>query len=254
MILPVQFIGPTFPDGYCPANIQQYSNDYTAGLQLSSTFTLDTIVVSDTAPADTTKLWFKTLNGAPFSLPTPLPLYKWHQVLATWVAAHRDPEGWNSWQVVETEADIWSLEGGDGSNPATTPPTATTGSFWQLDPRLSGRSPMSPGAIPSANPAKTLGYKEAFGEGAHLMTAQEIGPHTHPLNADASIKNGDNIKVVTSGSGTAGLLIGASGSATTPDLSVQNPTYTAGQQSMPVVHPVYGMACLIRTARLYYVG
>ena len=144
MILPVQFIAPTFAEGYCPPTLQQFANDYAAGLQLTSSLSLDTVIVSDTAPTDHSKLWFKTLSGAPFTYPS-IPLYKWHTVFAVWVAAHYRIPGAHDWEEFDQESDIWSFEGGDGSDPGTVAPTATTGSFWEVDPAYDGRSPMSPG-------------------------------------------------------------------------------------------------------------
>lgn len=251
-VLPVQLIAPTFPEGYCPANIQQFANDLQSGTQLSSPITLDTVIISDTAPDDHSKLWFKTSGGAPFTYPS-IPLYFWHPVLGAWVAAHKDEPGDQKWQEFTQESDIWSYQGGDGSNPAVSVPTASTGSFWEVDPRYNGRSPMSPGSIPDANPAKTLGYGENFGEGAHLQDREEVGPHDHPLTADSSIVDGNEIKMVNSGTGSAGIMIGLTGPPST-NLSVEDNEFTTSQQKMPVISPVRGQSCIIRTARLYYVG
>lgn len=254
-VLPVQIIAPTFPDGYCPADSQQFANDLLSGAQLSSSVTLDTVVRSVSAPSDHTKLWFK-LDGAgvPYQYP-PLPLYSWEPSLGVWVARHPFAPGKHLWEIVASEAAIWSLDGGSGADPSTTPPTATTGAFWKIEPLLAGRSPMSPGAIAQSNPAKTLGYAEAFGEGAHLQMEPEVGPHDHSLAAGASITDSGTIKVVTSGGGSAqGLLIGGSGNADTPVAVQPNEYDSAGQQAFNIVHPVYGMASIVRTARIWYLG
>src|SRR5262245_27152008 len=110
-VLPVQIIPPAFPDGYCPPNAQIFANDLLARARLSSSITLDKVVISDTAPTDHTKLWFKTLNGAPFAYPS-IPLYYWHQSLTTWVAAHPDSPGKHHWEEFDAASDVDTFEGG----------------------------------------------------------------------------------------------------------------------------------------------
>ena len=249
-VLPVQIIAPTFADGYCPPTAQQFANDLLSGAQLSSSLTLDKVLVQDSAPSDHTKLWFKTVGGTyPFPYPN-IPLYYWHTGLAMWVARHPADEFTHRWEEFANAADIDTYEGGEVG---AINPNGTTGPFWAIDPAYNGRSPMSPGAISGSSPAKTLGYREDYGSGSHTQGAEEVGPHVHPLNADPSIESGDNIKVVSSGSGGTGLLIGGSGAAST-DLSVLTNKYSATQQAMPVVHPVRGMSCVVRTARIWYRG
>lgn len=246
-VLPVQIIPPTFPDGYCPPTVQQFANDLQSGSRLSSSITLDKVIISDSPPSDHTKLWFKTSAGAPFTYPS-IPLYFWHLSLAAWVAAHYRQPGQHTWEEFAAAGDIDAYDGG-----AAGAVTATSGPFWAIDTAYDGRSPMSPGVIAASNPAKTLGYGEDFGEGAHAMTAQEVAAHTHPLTGDAQIVNGDNLKTVLTGSGGAGLMVGLTGTAQ-PDISILNNKFTTTQQAMPVVHPVRGMSCIVRTARLFYVG
>lgn len=247
-VLPVQIIPPTFADGYCPPSVQQFANDLQSGSRLSSSISLDKVILSDTPPTDHTKLWFKTLGGAPFPFPA-IPLYSWHTSLAAWVAAHYRLPGQHTWEDFDTAADIDTYDGG-----ATGVVSPTGGPFWVIDPAYDGRSPMSPGVIPTANPAKTLGYKEDFGEGAHTQTGEETGPHTHPLDGDAQIKNNGALKTVIPGSGGAGIQIGLTGTAQPTDITVAPNTYVATQQAMPIIHPVRGMSCIMRTGRLYYLG
>lgn len=249
-VLPIQFSGPTFPDGYCPASLQTFSNDLTAGLTASSPITLDNIVISETAPADTTKLWYK-IDGSlnPFFIAGGMPIFKWSPTATAWVALHPLEEGTHRWEVFANAGEVPLYEGGNNN-----PVTDTDGPFWEIDTDFDGRSPMSPGVIQNANPAKTLGYEEDYGEGAEMMDPEAVAPHDHPMNADSDMVNTDGtIKVVDSGVGTAGLQRGNTGPDVTP-LSVENNEYTTTQQRMPVIHPVRSMSCIRRTARLYYVG
>lgn len=253
-VLPVKLIAPTFPEGYCPPNAQQFANDLLDGAIISSSLALESILIQDTPPGDHSKLWFKTSAGAPYAYPT-IPIYFWHPGLVQWVARHPDSPGDQKWQEFANEAAIWSYQGGDGQDPSIFTPTLVAGTFWEVDPRYLGRSPMSPGAIAGSNPAKTLGYQENFGEGAHTQGVEEVGPHTHPLNSESSIENADgSIKVVPSGSGAdTGLLIGGSGVAVTA-LSVLANAYVATQQAGNVTHPVRGQSCIRRTGRIWYLG
>lgn len=249
-VLPVQFSGPTFPDGYCPDSLQQFSNDLTAGLIASSPLTLDNIEISQTAPTDTTKLWFK-IDGSlnPYFIAGGMPIFKWSPTSTAWVALHPLEEGTHRWEEFADPSEIPLYEGGNNN-----PVSNTDGPFWELDANYNGRSPMSPGLIQNANPAKTLGYGENYGEGAELMDPEAVAPHTHPLAADSDIQNTDgSIKVVTTGSGGPGLQRGETAPEVNP-LSVQNNEFTTDQQRMPVIHPVRGMCCIKRTGRLYYVG
>lgn len=249
-ILPVSIIPPEFAEGYCPASIQAFANDLLNGATLQGDATLDTTVISETAPANHTKLWFK-LDGSlnPFAIAGGIPLFKWSNTLGTWVARHPALPGTHRWEEFTAPGDIDTYEGGTAGAV-----TDTTGPFWEIDTDYNGRSPMSPGAIPTANPAKTLGYGENYGEGAHTQLGQEVGTHTHPLAADADITNTDGtIDFVQTGSPGPGIMKGLTGTAVTP-LSVQNNTYTTTQQAMPVLHPIRGMSAIRRTTRLYFVG
>lgn len=120
-----------------------------------------------------------------------------------------------------------------------------TGPFWTIDTDFDGRSPMGPGAIPSANPAKTLAVGEAYGEGAHTQLVNEVGPHTHEASP--------NDMVSTGGGSSVGIMRGDSGNPLT-DLTILANTYAAPgtQQAMPVIHPVRGRYFIKRTGRLHY--
>lgn len=249
-VLPVQIIPPTFVEGYCPASLQQFANDLQSGSQLSTSLSTDTLEIGDTAPTDTSKAWIKTVGGV---VTAATGLFVWNAALALWVwpNTEQDASARRLW-VGALGAGAGGLDLYDGGSAGAV--GAATGPMWEQDTDFVGRSPMGPGAIPTANPAKVLAVGENYGEGAHLMTDQEVAAHDHPLATDADITNADGtIDVVTTGAGGPGLAKGLTAPAVTP-LSVQPNTFTTVQQTMPVIHPVRGCYLVKRTARIFYVG
>lgn len=235
---------PVFPPGFCFQNPQQYANALVDGMTLEFASDVANIgySVGDTLPSANNRIypWLRTIGGYPDD-------WYWF-VGGAWYSLYKAASANSSirqlW--VGTEADLQTFDGGEA-----TPVSLTTGPFWEVDHDFDGRSPMGPGDIPDATPAKTLSVGEDYGEGSHQQSAEEIGPHLHPLQAGASIQSGDNIKVVTSGAGAVvGLQIGGSGNADT-DLSVGANTFTTTQQKTPVIHPVRGAFVIRRTARAF---
>src|SRR5688500_4045829 len=96
-VLPVRLIPPTFPEGFCPETWQEGINLAFSGAQLTSLISADKVVVSDSAPSDHTKLWFRTSGGMPAGPPS-IPLFYWHAVLGLWVAEHPDAPGKHHWE------------------------------------------------------------------------------------------------------------------------------------------------------------
>lgn len=242
ILLPIQ--PGTLPAQYCFTSWQQtlldFANNMSAVLENGRSY----YNYGDTAPAPEFQIypWLNSNNML------------WYKFSGQWITPHPKRPGAHDWEEFTTENEIWSWEGGDGSDPSTSPPTTTAGAMWKLDVNYNGRSPMSPGVIANANPAKTLSYGENFGEGAHLQLVEEVGPHPHPISSQASFTHDGVVDVVSSSSASDdGLLIGQSGTLSNP-LAVGINSYTAGQQRGNVVHPVRGMCCIVRTGRLYYVA
>lgn len=211
---------------------------------------LEGVIISASAPDvdDQDKAWIKVDGSG-----RPLGIFRYGAGQWLWPV--------QSWSTLErrlllgTEADVWSYDGGDGTDPSIgSGPTPTTGAMWEVDHDFDGRSPLGPGAIPDSDPPQTIATAGVDGgKGTVLMTSTQVAPHTHALSADTSIEDGDNIKVVSSGSGSTGLLIGGSGNTSTP-LSVDLSDPGATQEQIPVLHPVRTIWVIKRTARLFYVG
>lgn len=248
MAFNLPLIPVTLPEGFCesltgPNWAQTLINVGVGGsvAQLEGSG-FSVVLVQDTQPDPDQQdaLWYQPTTGLTFSFNG-----------GAWVTPHRSPPGSDERRMwVGTLVGLRSFDGGDGT--ATTPNT-NVGAMWEEDPDFQGRSPMGVGAIPTSNPPANLAVATNYGEGAHTQTADEVGTHAHPLGSDASIQNGDNVLCVSTGMAGAGLMRGDTGSPLT-DLSVQNNTYTASQEPMPVIHPVRGAYIIRRTNRVNYVG
>lgn len=144
-------------------------------------------------------------------------------------------------------ANISTKDGGEAG--VATP---VSGPFWEIDTAFDGRSPMGPGTVPNAVPAKVLAVTEAYGSGSYLQKETDVASHSHAFGAPDEIIHNNNVHTVNTGSGsTVGLFIGESGDANA-DLSVA-PSDSGGvdQTASPIVHPVVGIYFLKRTIRLF---
>ncbi len=125
----------------------------------------------------------------------------------------------------------------------------STGPFWEIDTAFAGRSPMAPGEIPTSNPTKNLAVGEAFGEGAHAQTAQELYPHTHtpdPTQADGFLGHAVVGAPATYNVGGGGDTISM------PQTAAAGGNTDEEAEPSNVVHPVLGCWVLKPTIRKYY--
>lgn len=248
MAYDLPIIAPTLPEGFCeslsgPDWAQTLINEGVGRAVAKLDGSGFSVVINQETqpdPSQQTALWYQPSTGLTFSFGG-----------GAWVTPHRSPPGSDERRMwVGTLVGLRSFDGGDGS--ATTPAT-NVGAMWEEDTDFQGRSPMGVGAIPTSNPPTNLAVATNAGEGAHTQTANEVGPHTHPLAADTTIQDGDGVACVATGSGGDGLMRGDSGTPLT-SITVSNNEYTPAQAAMPIVHPVRGAYVIRRTARINYVG
>jgi hypothetical protein len=136
--------------------------------------------------------------------------------------------------------DLQTYDGGD-TNPAST----ESGPMWEVDTAFEGRSPMGPGAIASANPAKTLSVEENFGEGAHAQVISELAQHSHA--PESTLADGFLGHAVSGAPATYNVSGGG-------DTISMGATATAGAgDAFNVTHPVRGAYVIKRTTRTFYV-
>lgn len=222
----------TLPSNCYPANPQQlYVAMFSRGVALQPDILSYIKSETEPTPENRDKVWVK-VDGT--GQPTGVFVYS----NGFWIWRHEIPAA-SSYRALYV-GDITSLLTFDGGNVGSAP---YAGPFWEVDTDFAGRSPMAPGEIPTANPAKTLSVNENYGEGAHMMSSEEVGPHTHVIDR----------KLVKSGSGAEQ---GIEWSEASEDLVLSDiPTlpneYTSTQQGMPVIHPVRGVYIIKRTARVY---
>lgn len=129
-----------FADGYCPVSYQQLGNDFAQALSGYLPGSYITVITGDTEPAaiDRDKPWIRS-DG------------RWYQYsapgLGAWVARNNLPPGAVMMYAATAEADIWAFDGGDGTNPTSAPPTASTGAMWEKVSQLDGKLPIGPGTL-----------------------------------------------------------------------------------------------------------
>lgn len=247
----IDALAGTLSEGFCPTGpgeLQELYDEFVAKTQWSLAVGIKFYNYGDTEPTPDFRIypWLRTIAGEPD---------KWYVYVGAamgpnkWLSLHPIPAGPNGlrqgWVGTEDELKVF-----DGGEVGVT--TLVSGSFWEIDHDFDGRSPMGPGVIPAANPAKVLSVAEDYGDGARLQTANETSPHSHPITSAASISHDGVVDVVPSGAGADdGLLIGGSG-VLSDALTVGQNTYTASQEAMSIIHPVRGLFKIKRTIRKFY--
>lgn len=239
----------TLPEGFCPKGpgaLQELYDQFIASTQWSLAVGIRFFNYGDTVPTADFRIypWLKTVAGYPERW------YVWSTTAGRWLWPHDIPPGPSGFRCgwVGTEDELKVYDGGE-----IAAVTLFTGPFWEIDHDFDGRSPMGPGLIPDANPAKTLSVGENYGKGAELGTPDNLPPHTHPFLGDPQILNGPNLKSVINGVGGAGVFIGLTGPPQ-PDISIGENTFTSSQEASPVIHPVRGRYEIKRTIRKYFRG
>lgn len=177
--MPSEWLIPgTLPEGFCQLTPQEQFNVMASLLQISSATSFDTLLIQAETPGvnQRQKAWLR-LEGANL---TPDKIYKW--ALGQWIAKNlRGPGERMIW--FESEADLWLYDGGDGSNPAVTAPTSTSGAMWERDTDFDARFMVGAGTFPSG---ASVGLGDEGGEEQVTLTVPQLPAHTHDLilNAD----------------------------------------------------------------------
>lgn len=126
-------------------------------------------------------------------------VYQWSFTYGKWISPRAFSFG--QWWLPlsgQTESDLWSMDGGDGSdprallpngsaNPAYVPPTPVTGAMWQVEHALDGRFPLGAGTIPGTTPPVTVSAGDTLdsdgvsGSYDHTLLQSEggLGAHDH---------------------------------------------------------------------------
>ncbi len=163
------------PAGYCYTSPERFALDIAAGLQGYLPGSYSTIVRSETEPVatDRDKVWVQVNADGAFTGKTFTYAYgKW-----VMLNPRRNPAE-RVW-FEGSESDAWSYDGGDGTDPTSNPPTATTGAMWEVDHNYDFRFPLGAGTSPKPT---TVSVGDTGGEEDHELDVSEF-PASFQLQA-----------------------------------------------------------------------
>lgn len=222
----------TLDTGFCPANLQEMLNGFSAKQTVVFPSTFAGVTVSATKPTDTTQAWLQL-----DSLGRPVRFYYFAQ--GAWLAQHPCVPGFTMiWTT--TLPNFTTFDGGDAN--ALSP---ISGPMWEVVTDFAAKFPIGAGTLPSTT---VLAVGDTGGEEKHSLTSQEMPPHTHPTN-----KLGINIGVGpleflnppnTPGTNVGGLTGSAGGDTTL------TPPVVVAHQNLP---PFFTVNFLRRTNRQFFV-
>ena len=235
----VQVQAGVLPAGFCPATYQDILNGFASESTVTLPDSASSLQVSATKPSDTTKPW-QQLD----SLGRPTRIYVFAQ--GAWLSLHPDFPG-KIIMYLGVLPDFTIFDGGDANALG-----AYSGPMWQLcntaldgsgTQILTAQVPLGVGTLKST---KVVNVQDTGGEENHILTGQEMPPHTHPINQVVAAStnnfagggfNGATIQDINTGS--------AGGDPTTGT----PPTKALGHNTLP---PYVGVYFLQRTSRKFY--
>lgn len=271
MPIPVVIQWGNLPEGACFQDPESYKNLIFSLLSASVSGNFSGVVISPTLPdpSQQSNLWVKT---DPYGNPIGNFLFSSGQ----WIWPHPIAPGTGYRMIWRgTEADLWSFDGGDGSDPIATPPTATTGAMWQIDTDFSFRFPLGMGNGNTATnpvaydggPATTVLQGATGGEERHVLITDEEAIHRHFIantdkdTPDANAPNLSSSNFVaerahdTGSNGASGdpdLKYSLQGTAT--DCTVGQTSAAGAGKSHQNMPPYLVVGFCRRTGRRYLVG
>lgn len=232
----------SLPNGYCwPASPQQYLNDI---MEISRALLPGGMAFynyGDTVPA-------VDFQGYPWLRTTDM---RWYRYEGVWLSPNPETSLDVRRLFVGAEADVWSYDGGDGSDPSVTAPTANSGAMWEVDHAYDDRLPFGASAtVPVATNA---------GSASISLTEANLPEHTHKLVSPTNQGN-DNPVTSTSHIQQDGGVSGGNenyrltASTTEPSNGVSGLYGTAVPDPIDLRGPVRGTFFIKRTARTNYVA
>lgn len=240
---PIAFSFAGLGDGYCFTTPERFALDIVNAMTGYLPGQYSVIINSESEPgaSDRSKLWSKLFpGGAPSGKIFQYYLGKW--VMPNPVEAEAQSRIWFE----GSEADAWSYDGGDGTDPSSSIPTATTGAMWKVDHNYDFRFPLAAGTSPkptTVSPGQTGGAEEV------TQTVAQMAAHAHTTDINPYVANS----------------YGGNGGITTGNIEPEGtipllPTSTVGGDASNVTQPMPNMPpwrsgfWLVRTARIYYVA
>jgi len=253
----IQFSFAGLPADYCFVNPNRFALDIVAQMTGFIIGGFVGIIAQEATPSvsDRDKLWWKLDSSqGPATPPGP-----YQYVGGYWIYPNPEPPDSPVRRFVEcAEADVWSYDGGDGTDPTTNPPTINTGAMWEVDTAYSARMAIAAGTLSPSGDVIAVG--DTGGADEITQTSAQMPVHTHNLNGIFSDANSN-----TSGLGTIGqdqsvydtyeaagrTFTNADGSAIENTGGTGTPAVT---QPMTVISPYRAGYYIMRTVRANYVG
>ena len=196
-MIPITFTVGSLPIGWCWTGGQDFLNLAfgTVGPVVTGSIPgvgAPVIVSATSAGVDLTSLWARTVGGIIEGI---------YSYSGGWFRAHPVPPSSASRIIwTDIESALWAYDGGDGSNPATNPPTTNTGAMWVRDTNFGAddgsacfRVPVGAGVNPTAydgNAATAITVGSTSGEERHILTAPESGIPSHTHSAFSQVATG----------------------------------------------------------------
>lgn len=158
MALPISFIFAGLEGGnnYCFEGFQRFALDIANGMSGSIEGGLFNMSESEPDPDQRDRPWLRLVGGFPD---------RWYVYAGgAWVWPNpRQAGGGERIIWIGAESDLWSYDGGDGTDPSTVAPTATTGAMWKKDTTMAAQFPIAVGTLPSGtviSPGSTGGAED----------------------------------------------------------------------------------------------
>jgi microcystin-dependent protein len=189
MSVNVTFSVGSLPVGYCWVSPQQYAQDLFGASGGIITATVpgagNPVIISGSDPGasyhDGQTIWARTVGGYIEGF------YIW---LGGWYRPHPiAPSAQSRIIWMGSEANLWAYDGGDGNDPGSIAPTATTGAMWQRDTTFGDetgsnifRIPIGAGKNPTAydgGTALTIAIGGTGGVERLALASTEMPPHSH---------------------------------------------------------------------------
>lgn len=247
---PIVFNTTGAPAGYCPDSWNRLWLDFAASLYGYLPGNYSTIIISETEPAagDRDKAWLKLDVGG-----NPVGWFKYAN--GAWIWPNQVEPNSIVRQIVEgSDADIWSLDGGDGTDPSSNAPTSTTGAMWEEDINYRGRMPLGAGTLSPSSTVVAVG--DTGGVDQVTQTSAQMAVHAHDirgifLDVNTDTHGAGGIAETEAGytanagrvfTSPAGIAIANNGGSGSP----------AATQPMNTISPYRGVKLIKRTARQFY--
>lgn len=181
---PVVIVPANFPEGYCPPDWQTLARDLANGMSgyVPGAYNFWNFGNSEPGVNDRGKPWLR-LN--PDNSPDKVFIF----FGGGWVWPNPIEASSEERKIfVGIEADVWSYDGGDGSDPSATAPTDAAGAMWEVDHDFDFRFPLGAGTSP-APASTTVNVTDTGGEEDHTLLQAELPDVTLKMFTDEIVNN-----------------------------------------------------------------